>query len=55
MSIYNPAEAADDLKIAETPTAEQFYESLKSAPTRNFPGPTTFKKVTAEEGEHIRA
>jgi hypothetical protein len=55
LSIYNPADAADELKIDESPTIEQFFESVKSAKSKNFPAVTTLKKMTAEEGEHIRA
>lgn len=55
LSIYNPAEAAEELKIGESPTAEQFYESIKSGLSKKFPQDTTLKRVTAEEGEQIRA
>lgn len=30
LSIYNPAEAADDLKIDDSATEQQFFESAKS-------------------------
>jgi len=56
LSIYNPAEAADDLAIAESPPTEAaFYESVNAGTKKKTPSETTLKKVTAEEAAMIRA
>ena len=52
-TLLDPAEAAPELKLDDSPTAEQFYESVK--PAGKTPKETTLKKLGAEEGAKLRA